>query len=108
MMDELDNWVSEITPKPAPDISLLEPTIQSLGLYFSFIGKELTNEQLIILALAGYIATRARIIDEEKFVQIPPEKYFEQATYSAITHYKKDFPKEIDFFNFLESLKHIV
>jgi hypothetical protein len=105
MIDDM-KWLLEIVKK-APDIKFLEPSMQSLGLLFAYTENSFETEDLLILSLAGHIATLARISDNEKFSEIRPEVYFELAQYFVDTQYKDTEATENNFSDFLSRLKEL-
>jgi hypothetical protein len=102
--EEQVKWLLSILPIP-PSIEFLEQSIQTLALFFSYSGVEFEEKDIVVLSLAGHIAMRARISDEEKFLKIIPESYFQVAHYFCDTVYGETEAVEEDFRRFLSFLK---
>ncbi len=93
-------WLIKTFPK-APDVQFLESGIQSFAIFMSMNPSLNWDEHdLIKLTLAGYIATRARMIDEAKFTTIDPHVYYQVAQYLVERDYKgqPDTPENFEKF----------
>lgn len=81
-------WLLQMFPK-SPDVKFLETGIQSFALFMTANPKISWDEHdLIKLTLAGFVATRARMVDEEKFNTIDPFVYYQVAQYLVERDYK--------------------
>jgi hypothetical protein len=93
-------WLIKIFPK-SPDVKYLESGIQSFAI---FMGMNPTidwdEHDLIKLTLAGYIASRARMMDEQRFSSISPHIYYQVSQYLVERDYKgqTDTPENFDSF----------
>lgn len=71
-------WLMILCPA-LPPVAELEPGAQTLGVFQSLKrGSEasaLTQIEVIKLALAGWIATKARKTDEKRFQEVLPESF---------------------------------
>lgn len=93
-------WLIKSFPK-APDVKFLEAGIQSFAILQGMNpGLNWDEHDLIKLTLAGYIATRARMIDEERFNTIDPHVYYQVAQYLVERDYKgqADTPENFEKF----------
>lgn len=96
-------WLGTFVKYP-PDIKILEPSIQSLSILFSYIEKNISEQDLLIIATAGYVAMKARLQDENKFLEISPKTYFEYAHYLCDVVYNETEATEENFHKFLENI----
>jgi hypothetical protein len=98
-------WLIQLFPK-APDVRMLESSIQSFALFMAINARTIKwdDHDLIKLTLAGYIATRARMVDENKFTSIDPLMYYQVAQYMVDRDYKgiPDTPE--NFKSFLDKV----
>ena len=96
------NWVLECNKTP-PDIKFLEPTIQSISLLYALKNNDALDDQdLVKLALSGYVTMRCRLVDEERFKNIDPHLYLQIAQLLAGKYYEGF---EDVFENFIEKIK---
>ena len=99
-------WLLKCMCNEAPDIKFIEPTMQSLSLlYATKNNSELEHEDLVKLSLSGFIAMRARMVDENKFTEIHPFLYYQAAQYLMHTSYEMGEDTEQEFLNFIEKIK---
>lgn len=75
-VEEDFEWLVELFPD-IPEIKYLEPNIQSLAVFNAANGINLTNEDLIVIAVAGFVATRARVVDDKRFLELDPHTYLQ-------------------------------
>lgn len=93
-------WLIKSFPK-APDVKFLETGIQSFAIFQGLNSKiDWDEHDLIKLTLAGYIATRARMLDESRFTSIDPHVYYQVAQYLVERDYKgqADTPENFEKF----------
>lgn len=100
-------WLLSVVSRP-PEIKFLEQSIQTLAIFFAFNNIEIEEKHIVILALAGHIAMRARLADEEKFLEVIPESYFQVAHYFCDTVYGETEATEEDFTTFLSFLNKFI
>jgi hypothetical protein len=98
--EETLKWLGELVPY-MPDISFIEPTVQA----FALINHEnkFTQDILIMIGLAGLIATKARLVDETKFLTITPGEYFQHA-YILFKLHNSEEPQESEFLDMMQKL----
>jgi hypothetical protein len=93
-------WLIKSFPR-APDVKFLEAGIQSFAI-FQGINSSINWDEhdLIKLTLAGYIAARARMLDENRFTEIDPHVYYQVAQYLVERDYKglPDTPENFEKF----------
>lgn len=75
-VEEDFEWLVELFPD-IPDIKFLEPNIQSMAIFNAANGINLTNEDLMVIALSGFVASRARVVDDQRFLDIDPHTYLQ-------------------------------
>lgn len=93
-------WLVKLFPT-APDVKFLESSIQSFAIFMGINPSIQWDEHdLIKLTLAGYIAARARMIDEDRFTNIYPHVYYQVAQYLVEKDYKgvPDTPENFERF----------
>lgn len=93
-------WLANLVPT-LPDLNAIEPVVQSLAL----IGfdKKYTEEEMIIIGVAGLLTTRARITDEKKFQEITPNEYLHHS-YVLLKMFKKESPDKNEFLGILSKI----
>lgn len=97
-------WLIKSFPK-APDVKFLESSVQAFAIFQSMNpGISWDEHDLIKLTLAGYIATRARMLDEEKFLSIDPHVYYQVAQYLVERDYKGLPDTPDNFKNFINKI----
>jgi hypothetical protein len=106
-MDTTDNktfedvkWLIKSFPK-APDVKFLESGIQSFAIFHGLNPMiDWDEHDLIKLTLAGFIAARARMMDEERFNTIEPHVYYQVAQFLVERDYKgqDDTPENFEKF----------
>ena len=99
-------WLLSSAPT-APNLVHLEGTIQAFALLLGQNNKisECKYEDLIKVALGGFIANRARLLDEERFLDIPPTTYYQAAQYLMERDYGLSENTEEGFKEFLDRIK---
>jgi len=99
-------WLLSSAPT-APNIAHLEGTVQSFALLLGQNNKisEWNYEDLIKVALGGFIANRARLLDEERFLEIPPTTYYQVAQHLMERDYNLSEDTEENFKEFLDRIK---
>lgn len=81
-------WLIKSFPK-SPEVKFLEAGIQAFAIFQGINSNIQWDEHdLIKLTLAGYIAARARMIDEARFATIDPHVYYQVAQYLVERDYK--------------------
>lgn len=93
-------WLIKSFPK-APDVKFLESGIQSFAIFQGMNPSINWDEHdLIKLTLAGFIAMRARMIDETRFNTIDPHIYYQVAQYLVERDYSghADTPENFEIF----------
>jgi len=75
-VEEDFDWLVELFPE-IPDLKYLEPIIQSLAIFNAANRINLTNDDLMVVALSGFVATRARVVDDKRFLDIDPHTYLQ-------------------------------
>ena len=103
-VEEDFDWLVEIFPQ-IPEVTFLEPIIQSLAIFNAANNINLKNEDLVVLAVAGFVATRARVLDEKRFMEIFPNTYLQFAfLLSNGFIFKKEITDD-DFKEFLDRIR---
>ena len=77
-VEEDFDWLVELFPQ-LPEVTFLEPIVQSLAIFNAANNISLQNEDLLAVAMSGFVATRARVVDEERFMQVDPHTYLQFA-----------------------------
>lgn len=77
-IEEDFDWLVEIFPQ-IPEVTFLEPIVQSLAIFNAANGINISNDDVMIVAVAGFVATRARVIDEDRFMNVFPTTYLQFA-----------------------------
>jgi hypothetical protein len=93
-------WLIKSFPT-APDVKFLESGIQAFAIFQGVnLGINWDEHDLIKLTLAGFIASRARMLDEERFSNISPHVYYQVAQYLVERDYKgqPDTPENFEMF----------
>lgn len=85
LIEENLKWLHSIV-SVMPDLSFIEPTVQSLAILNS--SKKYDEIELMTLGVVGFVMTKARIVDEKKFQTISPNDYMLHA-YFLLTGFKK-------------------
>lgn len=99
-------WICSLFKNDFPNIHFFDETVNSFIIFLSFYEEnKLTKNDLLKIAIAGYISNKVRIIDEEKFFKIPFFIYIQVAQMFMKIYYNigNDTEKE-----FSETIKNIV
>jgi hypothetical protein len=91
-------WLASIAPS-MPELSFIEPVAQAMAL----INTKYTNDEIIIIGTSGFIATKARVVDEERFQKITPSEYFHHA-YILFKMMKKEEPSESEYIDLMNKI----
>jgi hypothetical protein len=99
-------WLLSLLPK-APDLKLLETATQAVALISAVnVGRDTpTQEDSIKVALSAFLAARARVVDEERFVTIHPTTYFQVAQFLLVQNYDFEEDTEEKFGAFIQRLR---
>lgn len=99
-------WLVSSTPT-APSIAHLESSIQAFALLsaVNYNNVAWKHADFIKMALGGFIANRARLLDEDRFVDIPPTTYYQVAQYLMERDYKMPEDTEENFKEFFDRIK---
>jgi hypothetical protein len=75
-------WLVSLLPV-SPDMKLLEPTTQAIALFSAanYDKAQIYKEDALRIALSGFIAAKARVADEDRFLSIEATTYFQVAQY---------------------------
>lgn len=99
-------WILGCMNHSAPDIKFLEPTIQSISLLYATKSEPiLDQEDVVKIALSGFIAMRARMVDESRFNEIHPFLYYQASQILMKKDYDMGTDSEEVFNNFIEKIK---
>jgi hypothetical protein len=99
-------WLLHCMNNSAPDMKFLEPTIQSLSLIYATKNEPIfTHEDLIKMSLSGFIAMRARMVDESRFSDVHPFLYYQAAQLLMEKDYSIGVDNEEEFNKFIEKIK---
>lgn len=99
-------WLLALLPK-APDLKLLETATQAVALISAVNVDKVTPtpHDSVKVALSAFLATRARIVDEARFVDIHPTTYFQVAQYLLSQDYEFEETSIEEFQAFLQRLR---
>lgn len=99
-------WIIKCMNNNAPDVKFLEPTIQSLSLLYATKNiPSLEHKDIIKMALSGFIAMRARMVDGVRFSEIHPFLYYQASQYLMKKDYNIGEDNEQEFQEFIEKIK---
>jgi hypothetical protein len=84
-----------------PDLAFIEPTVQAMAIINK--NSKFSNDELIMIGVAGFIATKARIVDEERFQTITPGEYIHHA-YVLLKLSKSEEPTEAEYLSTMQNL----
>jgi hypothetical protein len=100
LTEENLKWLATLVPT-LPELAFIEPVVQSLALINKDTG--FSEEEMMIIGVAGIIATKARIVDEKRFQELTPNEYFQHA-YILLKIFKKEEPSEEEYLNTIKKL----
>jgi hypothetical protein len=86
-------WLETLVPT-LPDLAFIEPTVQSLALINH--SNKFSNDLMIMIGVAGFIATKARVVDESRFQDITPTEYLHHA-YILLKLSRNEEPSESEY-----------
>ena len=93
-------WLGAIVPT-LPDLAFIEPTVQAMALINK--NSKFSTDELIMIGVAGFIATKARIVDEERFLSISPGEYIHHS-YVLLKLSKSEEPTEAEYLSTMPNL----
>jgi hypothetical protein len=93
-------WLRSLVPT-LPDLSFLEPTIQTLALINQ--ANQLSTDTMVVMAVAGFIATKARTVNEKRFQEVQPGDYIQHA-YILLKVSRNEAPTEGDYLYLIQKL----
>jgi len=100
LIEENLKWLHSLVPV-MPDVSLIEPTVQSLAIINS--SSKFNQTELMTIGVVGFVMTKARIVDEKKFQTIPPNDYMLHA-YFLLTASRKEKGTEEEFLAMMQKI----
>ncbi len=100
LTEETLKWLGELVPY-MPDLTFIEPTIQAMALINQ--SNKFSDDILTLIGVSGLIATKARIVDEKRFLEIPPSVYFQHA-YVLLKLSRSEEPVEAEFLDVMQKL----
>ena len=98
--EETLKWLGELVPS-MPDLSFIEPTVQAMALINQ--DNKFSPDILILIGISGLIATKARLVDEKRFLAVSPSEYFQHA-YVLLKLARSEEPTEAEFMDVMQKL----
>lgn len=98
-------WICSLFKNGFPSLNFFDETVNSFIIFLSFYeNNTLTKDDLLKIAIAGYISNRVRITDQEKFFKIPFFLYLQVAQMFMKVYYNLGNDTEEEFYHTIKNI----
>lgn len=98
-------WICSLFKSGFPSINFFDESVNSFIIFLSFYeNNNLTRNDLLKIAMAGYISNRVKIVDHNKFFKIPFFLYLQVAQMFMKIYYNIGEDTEEEFHNTIKNI----